>query len=87
MNLCCFFLEHRKKYVALFQAKDPDCAWGPDEPCNGGNHPSYIVARWYCERCGKMGENRPPFGTWKIEFGKLVPDFKAWANPRSPAKS
>jgi hypothetical protein len=39
-----------------------------------------IEARWSCRRCGELGFDTLMRGAWKIEFGQLLPDPKAWAN-------
>lgn len=40
------------------------------------------VAHWVCRRCEKMDRTiiRRSSGVFMVEFGKLVPDEKRWAN-------
>lgn len=76
--LCRF--GHDKEYLALKDAvakvrcSSAACCTKPfhDEPAK--------EARWSCKRCGELGSDILTKGAWKIEFGKLLPDPKAWAN-------
>lgn len=81
---------HKKKYVGV-----EDIVWVGDagvleRPCPHEHSclvhcstcgKSVQIARWVCE-CGSMGETyiRQGTGIYRVDFGKLVPDEKRWAN-------
>jgi hypothetical protein len=86
----CGLFGHEKKYVGV-----EDIVWEGEyglfeRPCVHDEigmkwcsvcGKSCQVARWVCS-CGFMGETyiRIGAGMFKVEFGKLVPDEKRWAN-------
>lgn len=86
----CWLTGHSKKYVGV-----EDVIWEGefgllDRPCSHDKKSlfqcdicgkSVQIARWVCE-CGQMGETYIPHGTgiYRVDFGKLVPDEKRWAN-------
>lgn len=85
----CFFFKHRRKYVGVqdFRVDDLDISlkcmhgfYGLDycDTCRA----TVQFARWTCDRCGKMGEDRimKGQGIFTVSFGMLVPDEKRWAN-------
>lgn len=79
MNLLCMF-GHDKEYIAIGdvdhqkRCMDVGC-------CGDLYHKGKVrAARWICKRCPKMGQEHLPTGAWMVEFGKLVPDRKAWSN-------
>jgi len=78
-KILCWLI-HRRKYVALGRAKSPACEWVAGQTCGTGFHPTFTIARWVCEKCNLMGEHKIAHGAWKIEFGRIVPDLKAWSN-------
>lgn len=68
-RIACFFGRHDREYVAMRRLK-----WF------SGTESTF---RWFCRRCSRMGEKYVAVasrGSFKIEHGKLVPDYKAWAN-------
>ena len=84
--------EHNKRYVAITDTplEAPDgrpmswqCGHGWSNPrahcavCGTYGQ----SARWVCE-CGTMGIDHlmRAHGVFKIEFGRVVPDVKRWAN-------
>lgn len=71
-NLSCFFVGHRKEYVAV----KVDLLLGCFNIWYRGTE-----ARWVCKRngCKDMGSDRFK-GYLTISHGKLVVDEKAWAN-------
>lgn len=81
--LCSLAFGHRKRYVAIVLKSGFSCSrithsyhyMAIEEPTQ--------VARWVCDRCGKMGEyclGQEIKGTWTVSGGRLVPDEKRWAN-------
>ena len=86
----CWLTGHKKKYVGV-----EDIVWADDSgslkrPCVHDHAwlkhcsvcgKSVQIARWVCE-CGMMGETfiAQGAGIYRVEFGKLVPDEKRWAN-------
>ncbi len=74
------FIGHQKEYVAIRDTTRK-------ERCRSSSCCSLFwhlipvkEARWVCKRCGAMREHYLPDGCWKIEFGQLLPDHKAYAN-------
>ena len=71
---------HDKEYLALknttvkVRCTDSVCcsSYAHNEPA--------MEARWSCRRCAELGSDILMKGAWKVEFGKLLPDPKAWAN-------
>ena len=79
MNILCW-LRHRREYVAMKKV-------AYKKRCHSLSCCSKMVheqeatgVRWVCSRCGQLGERILVHGTWKIEFGRLVSDKKAWAS-------
>ena len=86
----CWLIGHKKKYVGV-----EDIVWADDSgslkrPCVHDHAwlkhcrvcgKSVQIARWVCG-CGMMGETfiAQGAGIYRVEFGKLVPDEKRWAN-------
>lgn len=80
MHLLCL-LGHEREYVAVRDtAMQIKCS--SSLCCSKMFHLTPCTeARWICKRCGIMREHlATPTGCWKVEFGKLVPDHKAFAN-------
>ncbi len=79
MKFLCLF-GHDKEYVALRKAEiKVQCR--SSACCSKMWHDVPVLeARWSCRKCGKLGYKVLKEGAWKIEFGKLLPDAKAWAN-------
>jgi hypothetical protein len=90
MRFPCWLVGHCQMYVGV-----EDIVWVGEfgeleRPCVH-NRPwlkccdicgkSIQIARWYCP-CGVMGETFIPKGKglFRVEFGRLVPDEKRWAN-------
>ena len=87
MKLCRFF-GHKKKYVGVEPVVWKDDSGFLPAPCPHGclwmKHCNICkdtnqICRWVCE-CGAMGQDFIRNGIYKVEFGKLVPDEKAWGN-------
>lgn len=75
----CLF-GHDKNWLAV--AEVPDRVRCTDVGCcNKMWHEITVTkGRWICRRGEAMGEEGLPAGAWKVEFGRLVPDEKAWSN-------
>ncbi len=77
-SLC--LVGHDKEYLALrnttvrVRCTSSACCskFSHDDPA--------MEARWTCRRCGELGADILTKGAWKVEFGQLLPDPKAWAN-------
>lgn len=75
----CFF-GHQPEYVAIRNTTRKKVC-NSMRCCNQLTHTIPVMeARWVCKRCGAMREHYLPEGCWKIEFGQLLPDHKAYAN-------
>lgn len=89
-RLPCWLVGHRHHYVGVENIVWKDDSGYLAHPCPHDYlflkhcnkcRDTAQIARWMC-RCGKMGETyiREGQGMFKPEFGRLVPDEKAWAN-------
>jgi hypothetical protein len=90
MRLPCWLGGHTKNYVGVEDVVWKDEYGVLERPCSHDRTwlkhcdicgKSIQIARWFC-LCGEMGETfiRVGTGIFKVEFGKLVPDEKRWAN-------
>ncbi len=94
MDIRCWFLGHRKKYVGVQDLLDKTEIYPKYciHQCQFIRHCDFCwnvlqIARWVCERCSVMGEKsiRRGDGLFMAYFGKLVPDEKKWANFKTEA--
>ncbi len=86
MSVLHRLIGHAERYVGVVDLDvmkwRPPCAHGKQfldhcDVCKG----SVQIARWVCD-CGVAGETYIKRGTgiFTVQFGKLVPDEKRWAN-------
>lgn len=90
LPILCWLFRHQRRYVGVQDFSYAD--WGGSNiPCIHGWYSlngctpcrlTVQLARWACDRCGKMGEDRikKGEGIYTVSFGMLVPDDKRWAN-------
>jgi hypothetical protein len=88
-RLLCWLFGHEKKYVGVEDRLEKKDAYPKDCP-HGWSFIKYCnfclnvmqIARWFCQRCPKGGETYiwRGEGLFTVQFGKLVPDEKKWAN-------